>query len=497
MSSFIKISLGNQVKVIEGTDAEKAMEVADEMVSLNGGGIPKIEVCDKDGNVLPVPEEAAPDTDRNPEPAMSEFGAVIHDEKAADRLSHLYDTLEASGVSGIERERTAMGFTPGDRMADIGYSTQAQRKIEHENKMPVSQAIAELQAAVINEGRQDHSCTAKEFAENLKIVNGKLTAFGYSVSEFSLEGLFRNRLKSPGGLGYVLGLRDRFKAEWGDFSFNQDRARLDIPWLAEVIAYEARHYGEVPLKLRTRKNPHDIFAIVSPTYSPIDAPMVIKQFSGKIPADAKGSWAYNAESTSWNLEIANWTPTPTLEQAIGEPVSAHLSFSSADNGTQRFRGGGGILIIQCLNASLYEADSVSASRVHKGRNTLFDIAGMIRSAMKSINILAEAWGNSRKVVIEPPTGLTVNQVIPGLYRSLLGEKPLMAVLSGRKEDNVEELSRAYFDQRRNKEQITSADLMQGWTAHIRSLPNDVRSAAEAAAGDFLVHPKPVKYLAKE
>jgi hypothetical protein len=228
--------------------------------------------------------------------------------------------------------------------------------------------------------------------------------------------------------------------------------------------------------------------VVSPSYSPADwSDDLAGQIQRGLPGDARGQFSYDATSTTWELRAEVWTPTPTDEQAVGEAFRGFVSFRSADNGTRRFDGGGGIELLRCLNASTYMADGQDVSRVHRGR-IMHDIDRMVASALRSVATLAASWGQARTQTIETPSGLTLEDAIPGFWRHLLRDRSseLAGVLPGRTEGHVEGLSAAYHAERRDASQLVRADLAQGWTRYIQDQPIPVRRTAEEAIGAWVV-----------
>ena len=537
MQLFYKIVVGDSIRVVEANpDTSVVMAAAAEMIKvaaetikadpqLRNCLVPNISKCDADGNletVISTVESAIASTSVGPvgvvetPPVYSDFGSgnQVMDTEAAARLSATYDNLEANGIKGIARETTAMGYTPGTRMAEIGYNAQAQRKLDHSTKMPVTEAIEQLNAAINAEQRREVEVSTRELINSISDT-GPLKALNFRLTEHALKGLFtRLNANAEGtkdlplkasGLSRILELRERITTAMALDEKNrlnrisphiakyEEVARLiaaDRAELSHCLRHELNRFPDVRLKLRVRENPalNDIFAILSPSYTVADAPMITPEFlKAGVPDDAKANWSYDPETTAWSIEIATWTPTDTYSQVIGEPVSGMVNFSGKDNGMGRLNGDGGILIIQCLNASLYSAGEVEVSRVHRGR-VLFDAQKMLRAALNSINTLSEAWGNNRKIVIEPPSTITLEQAMPGFWRALMNKGELVSVLPGRKENHVVGLTRAYFDERRDKEKLIRSDMAQGFTKYIQSQPGEVRREAEQAIGNWLVKP---------
>lgn len=430
--------------------------------------------------------------------AVSEFGATIVDGAAKVRIEAQHATLIAAGV---KVDATSQLYATGTRMAQIGYDTQAGRKAEHDAAQPLALAVRGLVGRIEAEGRADVEVTASELAPTITVNGAAKCLGGLKLSEQSIRGLL-GRLESP-ALSYVLGVRSRIVAELakGD---DADRAIVadDKRELAAVLQHECRRYGSTKLKLRTRRNVGDVFAVVSPSYSPADAPEVLRDVMATMADDAKGSYAYDPTTTSWELRANIWTPTPVAEQAVGEAFEGFVSFRSSDNGTGRLTGGGGVLLLACLNASTYVANGATVSRVHRGA-ILVDVAAMMSGAMGAIDALCEAWGRARKEVVtkaegiasEELVGMPISQAIKGLWWGELGapKRELAGLLPGRTRDHVEGLTAAYLDERRNPRDLTRADMAQGWTRYIQGQPTAARREAEQAIGSWLVNPQPLRY----
>jgi len=425
-------------------------------------------------------------------------GGLVSDEQAKVRIEAQHAALAANGVSVNTREQL---FATGTRMANDGYATQHERAAEHAAKVSLGEAANALASIVRDERREDIAITAGDLGRGIH-ANGKITFDGLTIGEQAIRGLAA-RIESP-MLGYVLGLRDRIgrnvasakKAEVDGLAATaailREQCRLDRAEIANIVAYECKQNPDVPLKLRARRAVGDVFAVVSPSYVSADAPEVVADLVSGMPSDAKGSFAYDGASTTWELRASVWTPTPVNEQAVGEAFEGYATFSSRDNGTARFRGGGGVTLIRCLNASTYTAAGVEVARVHRG-GVRSDIDTMLRGALSAIDALCKAWGVNRSSVIETPAGVSLNDAIPGFWRYCLLDRKseLAGVLPGRSEEHVKGLSAAFFDERRDQSRLVRSDLAQGWTRYIQGQAAPVRREAESAIGDWLVRGKAI------
>lgn len=482
---MIRIELNGDVRFAKQEDM---WSVADELVGKWGGGVPAFTRVETPAPVrapAPVIVETIVPTER----AFSEFGSgkQIIDAEAKGRIEGTHLALIQAGVAVNAGEQL---FATGTRMAEEGYRTQTTRKAEHEKKMLAGDAAEALRRAVEAEEREDVVVTARSLADSLEQQREGGTgilADGYALTEQAMRGLLA-RIESP-ALSYLLGMRKRIAL--GQTDVAEERKQMLL-----VLDHELRMDPKVELKLRRRGAMKDVFAIVSPTYAVADAPVVMDQILGQLPESAKGTWSYDPTTTTWELRASVWTPTPVDEQAVGEPFEGYVSFQARDNGTASFRGGGGVMLIACLNASTYMANSSDVCRVHRGR-VLYDIEAMLKGSVSAIGALCRIWGEAREETIENEhlIGLPVSQAIPGIWwGELLDRKSELAgVLRGRTVDHVKGLTDAYFDQRRDPSRLVRADLAQGWTRYVQDQPADVRRLSEAAIGDWLASRRPVRF----
>jgi hypothetical protein len=416
----------------------------------------------------------------------STFERQVTDESARARIETTHDALREAGVN-VDASRQL--FETGTRMGESGYARQAERAREHAAKLPIKEAAATLVEQIKAERRRDIEVPAGELGKALS-VNGALRFDGLKLREQAVRGVL-GRIKSP-ALSYVLGLRERI----ADPEATDASKALDKAALLDVMQRECARFADVKLKLRTRDGLGDVFAIVSPEYAPADAPDVLGDVLNALPSDARTSFSYDPTSTTWELRASVFTPTPTDMQAVGEPFEGYVAFSSRDNGTRKLTGGGGILLIACLNASTYEADSTTVARRHVGA-ILTDLAAMSRDASRAIHALCQAWGTARADVIEVPELVPIEEAIPGFFRCMLTSRKgeLVGVLPGRTAQHVERLKLAYNDQRRDSANVTRADLAQAFTRHIQDVPAATRRDAERAIGRWVVSREPVSYVA--
>lgn len=462
--------------------AESFQGIGDELVEKAGPGVPRVEAYTADRAEALVQEALA--EAKQPFKQNSSFGGeLVVDDEAKARIEAQHASLNGSGAVSVSAG--SQFYATGTRMADVGYQNQQARAEEHASKLPLAECARQLADRVRAEKRRDIKCTAGKLAQQLE-ANGRVKAFGFGMSEQAIRGLL-SRLESP-ALGYVLGLRDRIVRELGEEKPDRGAVERDKARLADTLRHECDRNPDVELALRTREGVGDCFAVVSPSYVPADAPEVLEQLVKQLPPDARATYSYDPRSTTWELRASVWTPTPVHEQAVGEPFEGYVSLSSRDNGTRSFRGGGGIILLACLNAGTYATDAAGVVRRHQG-GILVDLEKLLKKSAAAIDALVEAWGQAREEVVDVSEGIKIEDAIPDFYTSMLLDRKseLVGVLPGRTKEHVKGLSEAYFSERRDRDRVVVSDIAQGWTRYIQGQQPDVRREAEAAIGRWLVN----------
>jgi hypothetical protein len=334
-ATLVRVVLNGET--LDAPTPEAAWDAAESLRAKHGGGMPRFSYFAPAPVVAPVVAPVAP-APAPVAPVVSTFAAPVVDATAKARVDASHAALASAGLT--VGKAGGQLYANGTRLATVGYDTQRDRRAMHDAALPIRDAAAALAAAVAGEGREDREMSAGELARGLA-VNGKITAHGFALTEQAIRGLLA-RIDSP-ALSYVLGLRARIVETLAAKSDGfEARVKADKAKIADVLAHECARAADVSIKLRARKGPGEIFAIVSPSYARADAPDVVGQIIRDLPDDAKGTWSYDAASTAWELRAAVWTPTPVDEQAVGEPFAGYVSFRSKDNGTGRFSGGGGL-----------------------------------------------------------------------------------------------------------------------------------------------------------
>ncbi len=489
--------------------ATQAITAMDELVTRLGPWVPGESKVTRNTACQAVSAEPKP---------VSTWERQVSDDTARERIEAQQAALTAAGVVV---DASSQLYATGTRMATVGYDTQRERAREHAEKMSAKDAAGELVSIIEAEQRREVEVTARDIAGKLAI-NGALTFDGYKLREQAIRGLLA-RCGSP-ATGYVFGIRDRIAAAAATLKSGQVNAgteakpsfrdlteaeRSDIRRaidgdkveLLDCMRYELEHVGRgQAIKLRLRDGLGDIFAAVSPGYGIADAPSVLPNLLAALPRDAKATFSYDPTTTSWEMRASVFTATPVDEQAVGEPFEGYASVTGRDNGTRGLDGGGGVMLIRCLNASVYVADGAHVRRIHR-KNVLVNLHTLIQASTAAVSVLCRAWGKARAV--ELPAALDdagklvpIELAIPGFFRSMLTARrgELVGVLPGRTEKHVKALALAFTSERREPNAApTRADLAQGFTRYIQAQPTTVRRDAERAIGSWLVKGERVSY----
>src|SRR5215831_4209124 len=443
-------------------------------------------------------------------PVYSTWGDLHVDDAAKARIDALNADITAR--TGIDPKAF---FESGTRMGKDGYDTMDARRAEYDSETPVADKLAAMVDRVRAERRHQIVLPSHDIASKLT-MNGVLRFDGYKLSRHALRGLVQ-RIGSP-VWAYLIGLRDRIAADVatiakldGSGTLSRDdtakraalvaRVATDKARLLTDLQYETATCDDIPVSFRARSGLGDIFATTSPNYGVADLPDTAPDVLAALPHGVKGSVSYDPESTRWEIRARVFTPTPSDQMAVKEPFEGGASLRGIDNATGKLGGGGYLLFIQCLNASIWRGQTAEIDRVHRA-NVLRDFALLVRKSTDAIRVLVEAWAASTTAVVEPPALVPVEDVIPGFYRAMLTARrgELVGVLPGRTETHVKALPLVYASERADRgkhpgDPITRADLANGVTRYVQRFPLPVQNATSAAVGAWLVRAPRLEHAA--
>jgi hypothetical protein len=423
-------------------------------------------------------------------PANSTWGEQVMDDVARTRIE---EQEKAFAAAGVTINRAEQAYASGTRMADIGYQTQTDRKKAHE-KLPLAvDEMAHLEEVIRAEKRHERIVKARDMAKLLSI-NGALKVDGFKLRENAIRNLVA-RIESP-ALRYLLGVRDRITSQ----DASPEQKTHDKALLLSTLQGELERFGDVELKLRLRDGVGDCFTVVSPTYAVADFPTARPIIARNLPDGARGKVSYDRTSTTWQVQVESFTPTPVQLQAVGEAFRAGGSVRSGDAGFDGYEGGSFLELLRCLNATTFLAELEAASRRHVG-NVTRDLPALIRAAFRGVEAAMAVWGAARADVIAIPTVkeelVPIEVAIPGFYRAMLTARKgeLVGVLPGRTDGHIVQLAQHFTAERRTPDAVTRADLANGWTAYQQTFPAPVQRAAESAIGSWLSRREPVGFVA--
>lgn len=174
----------------------------------------------------------------------------------------------------------------------------------------------------------------------------------------------RGLLQSIGGgsaAGYIYSLRDRIQDQPLEILRGPDRSLIRTI-LRRELERAASVDEPVKVRLRIRRSlapglHPEVFAAMTPTYAPCDAPAIIRQLS-----DLEGSSAY-----SYDYASTGWTLAVQLQalQGMGEESTGYIAVWSRDNGTSALRTSAGLRMLRCTN-QLAAMSGSATKRIHKG-----------------------------------------------------------------------------------------------------------------------------------
>jgi hypothetical protein len=447
-----------------------------------------------------VPGETSITECNNAPASVTPRSTFEHQEMNTEAKTRIEAQHAAMAQGGLAPDTTQQFYATGTALADSGVKAQRSRRAEYLDQLPVEDIAAELSQRVADEHRKEVIVKARDLASGLAI-NGKLTFDGLRLHEQAIKGML-TRVESC-ATSYVFGLRDRIAEALKSDTPNADAINAEKTELLETLRYELHRQGDVEIMLRTRDGLKDVFAAMSPGYAVADAPSTLPHILAQLPSNARGTYSYDPITTATQFRASVWTPTPAEEQAVGEAFEAYVAYSTRDNGTGSWNGGGGVLLVRCLNATTYIAHDGTTRRRHVGRIVL-DIPAIAARATHAINVLCQAWGKARETrldsTITSDSGrlIPIEEVIPGYYRSMFTarESALVGVIPGRREDHIKALTPLYFSERRDPEAVTKADLANGVTRYIQQFPLPVQHATEQAVASYLVSKATPAYVAR-
>lgn len=236
---------------------------------------------------------------------------------------------------------------------------------------------------------------------------------------------------------------------------------------------------EVVLRTRLQNDTRRVYAVVTPTYAPVDVDTVLETTinTGALNG-ANAEIAYDGDGVK---ATAIWAPDEIVDLAAGDVFKAGVRISTDDTGRGRIRISGVLWRNLCLNLIIIdEAESVTLSAVHRGdpRRVLDKIGDGIREAKSRVSDFLSAWGKARETELDARA----------LLRSWVEKRRLK--LPSRSQEERDRSVEALLNQWQMEPSDTLAGAVNAVTrsAHADPWPMDIREHLERRAAELVLLP---------
>lgn len=361
------------------------------------------------------------------EAAPAAAGGTV-DAVSAERVTVDAEAARAAGF--------ALGeplFTRGTRVIGIGVENARISRLQHDEKPTVAECCADLVAQVQAERRT----MVRTMVTDIGMTPGGLLRFvdadldvprTLPITQTAFKGLV-------GRLGYSGGqyLSENCGPDLRAMNVNHHRERL----LADEAARLGKGGSRREIALRVRdvagaEGPlsKEIFAAVTPTYTPFDVDKVAEAVSRSSEGSgARGTVTYDGEKA--RFEVMFHSDVKPEHYAAGEVFKAGVVIRSNDTGDGSIRGSSVVWMNRCLNLIVIDRCAQDLFRIRHVGN-VDELAKKFRdgfaSAMKSLEHFRAAWGyacEERLVARAESTGVSVpakdEAALPGFLNGVLEE----------------------------------------------------------------------------
>ena len=302
--------------------------------------------------------------------------------------------INAEGRDRAIRDREAMiraGFIPdptvyaiGSQVNSTGVANARQYRAEWEALPDIREALTVLRDRVRAENRTDRILPARQ----LRMTDtGKLIVPGTGEVALTRATFSRliTQLKMPGGADYLGSCTPELRAE------NVNR------WLAGKGSCDPEwSVNDMKFRLREADNGAELYAIVGPGYTAVDADTIAESLLRALPEGGRGVAFYDG----FRVKVdAQWASTVRPESYVaGEVFRAGMSFCSDDTGGGALKGWSTLLRNLCLNLFILQnAKQKLVQERHAG-----DASRIVRTldaatqrGEESIRHFIEAWDTAR------------------------------------------------------------------------------------------------------
>jgi hypothetical protein len=488
----------------------------------------------------PPPFVPVPNVPRPAPPTMPNIEAGEVDAVGAARSRTDADALIAAGFSPTDPV-----YERGSRVNSTGVRNARRERIEHDKKPLVVDATTDLIGRIQAEKRRTVIVPSGGIGMD---DQGRIVATDCTVDGKPCEDVAVNVSKAAFGalttrLGYK-GAEYLARMPVSARAFNVNMWRSVISGSNPDLATEAKaistSLGRPPvgeaeqcaLRLRTKRDgSEEVFAVVSPTYTPYDADLIAdsirracmntqevttsvggETFAADL-SQARGRMTYDGAKSRFEVMFhSNIQPEVYV---AGEFFKAGVLIRTDDT------GGGGCRVVpvvwqnMCLNLIIVEAcasDAISIWHLGNVQALAKKFEAAFKKSIGRLGHFMKAWGYACKddvlaLTRQGQSGVPANveQALPGLFNGILNAK--LVSIPGKREDVVEQLCRQWEadDSGAKVHGLTRASLVNAFTRYAHTIVMDdpwaedeiQRDAGRLLFGRGSSTPAPIPYLSLE
>ncbi len=311
---------------------------------------------------------------------------------ATDRLARVTEDRAAASAAGFAIANTV--FELGTLVNETGVANLKKSRAEFDSLPSVSDGLRQLADTIAAEQRRDRVSSIRDLM-------------------YTNDGRLGRRGTNPSNA-----------ATFTDSSYLDLTGRLDIPATAAKFLRKSQPLGagaaiinhrigeagddSVLVRARNRKSGEgrNIFAVLSPKYTPIDLnDIASKLLDVRAFKDAKIDVSYDWETTQAILDITFHTDTDAGNAACGEYFKAGVRLKTADNGTGSLQASSYLVRNLCLNFIILDEAEIKLDRiVHRGSldSRLDRLVAAVAKGSTSIEHFASKWSAANAEVIDVP-----------------------------------------------------------------------------------------------
>ena len=369
---MLALTLGGTTEYLPETDRETAMERYWEAC----------QTGDKSARLKVVPNPVDDDPDDPPPSGGGAAGttpAGTVSVLAESRIQQQQSWLDMAGFSVPPPL-----FAPGTRVVPLGdrnFRLERQRV----ERLPLFRDAADsIAQAVIAEEREDLTIRLSDLTMD---VDGQLEVGSQSLA-LTLPAFLQ--------LGQLVGfgMGSRYLSKKCPPVLRADNVNYQLDAAAEKKDRE--------LVLRTRldsQGNRHAFAVVTPTYAPVDTDQVLMATAGDL-SDAHTEARYDGTGVK---ATALFMPDHVVDFSAGDIFKAGVKIETDDTGKGRIRVTSVVFRNRCLNLIIIGEGTIeTVSRVHRGDREaiLTAVKDGVAQARDKVGDFLEAWGHARTIKFE-------------------------------------------------------------------------------------------------